>query len=148
VAALALGWATVLGTLVRRRRPGALPVATLGALLTLYPAGVRWIAPAVAALHSERDAARMIAAAGSTPVILFGIRDPSLTFYLESAVIHTDDLALARDVFESDGPAFLVTSRAHVDEVEHALGPSAHVWHATRRRRLYANRPPPGNGSR
>src|SRR5439155_2416851 len=108
-------------TLLRRRRLGALPVAVLGALLTLYPAGVRWIAPAVAGLHSERDAARMIGAASPVPVVLYGIRDPSLTFYLRTPVIHTSDPALLRDVFETDRPAFVVTSRAHVDEVERAL---------------------------
>jgi hypothetical protein len=116
------------------------PLAVLGAMLTLYPLGVRVLAPAVAALHSERDAARLIAEAGPAPVIAFAIRDPSLAFYLQAPVLYTSDAAFVRDLLAS-GPAFLVTSRAHFAEVEELLGEHAHVWHGTRRRRLYANRP-------
>jgi hypothetical protein len=83
----------------------------------------------------------------SAPVIAFAIRDPSLSFYLRAAILYTSDRDLVRDVFADPGLAFLVTSPAHFAEVEDALGDTAHVWHATCRRRLYANRPPP-NGSR
>jgi hypothetical protein len=119
------------------------PLAVLATLLTLVPLGVHGVAPTVGALHSERDAARLIADSPGGPVLAFAIRDPSLAFYLGSSVIYTSDPDLARDVFANPGLAFLVTSRAHFAEVEAALGETAHVWHATRRRRLYANRPPP-----
>ena len=144
----ALAWLGVVAALLRRGLLGAMPLAILGATLTLYPVGVRAIAPAVGALHSERDAARLITPAGPAPVILFAIHDPSLTFYLGTPVIYTSDPALARDVFAGDGIAFLVTSRRHSGEVEAALGELAHVWHETPRRRLYANRPQERNGSR
>jgi len=148
VAATALVWCGAVAALLRRGMLGAVPLAMLGAMLTLGPVGVRAIAPAVGALHSERDAARLITPAGPAPVILFGIHDPSLTFYLGVPVIYSSDPALARDVFAGDGIAFLVTSRRHFGEVESALGERAHVWHETPRRRLYANRPREPNGSR
>ena len=142
----AAAWAIGLVVLLRRDLLEAVPVALVGALLTIAPVAVHGVVPAVAALHSERDAARVIAAAPPAPVIAFAIRDPSLSFYLRAAIVYTSDRDLVRDVFADPGLAFLVTSRAHFAEVEEALGDTAHVWHATRRRRVYANRPPP-NGS-
>jgi hypothetical protein len=73
--------------------------------------------------------------------VVFAVRDPSLEFYLRAPVVYTSDAALVRDVFAHDGPAFLVTSPAHYAEIDTALGERAHVWYATRRRRLYANLP-------
>ena len=141
VAAAALGWAAVLAVLLRGDRLAGVPLAVLGAMLTLYPLGVRLVAPAVAALHSTRDLARLAADAGPAPMIAFAVRDPSLTFYLRTPVIHTADMALVRDVFAADGAAFLVTSPRHFAEVEAGLGARAQIWHETRRRRLYSNRP-------
>jgi len=106
---------------------------------------VREVAPAVAALHSDREAARLIAGAGAAPVVAFGIHDPSLTFYLRAPVIHTDDTTRVRDLFAGDGLAFLVTGPRHFAQVEQLLGAQAHLWLETPRRRLYANRP--SNGS-
>jgi 4-amino-4-deoxy-L-arabinose transferase-like glycosyltransferase len=142
LALTALGWAAVIAALLRRAHLGLVPLAVVAALATLYPLGVRTVAPGVAALHSERDAARIVADAGAPPVIAFAIRDPSLSFYLRAPVIYTSDGELARDVFAADGLAFLVTSPAHFGEVEELLGARAHLWWGTRRRRLYANRPP------
>lgn len=147
VAIVALGWAAVTAALVVRGWLAAVPVAIAGAMLSLYPQVVFFVAPAVAALHSERDAAAAIGSPGTAPVVAFAVRDPSLAFYLRAPVVYTSDAALARDVFEHDGAAFLVTSPAHYAEVDAALGERAHVWQATRRRRLYANRPRPANGS-
>jgi len=140
------GWAIGFVFLLRRGRLEAVPVALVGALLTIVPLASHGVVPAVAALHSERDAARVIAAAPPAPVIAFAIRDPSLSFYLRAAILYTSDRDLVRDVFADRGLAFLVTSPSHFAEVEEALGDGAHVWYATRRRRVYANRPPP-NGS-
>jgi 4-amino-4-deoxy-L-arabinose transferase-like glycosyltransferase len=153
LAAAALGWAGALAVLLRMERLAGVPLAVLGAMLTLYPVGVRTVAPAVGALHSNRTFARLVAEAGPAPVIAFAIRDPSLTLYLGTPAIHTDDAALVRDLFQADGPAFLVTSRRHFAEVDAILGERARVWHETRRRRLYGNRPPTAvdqerNGSR
>jgi 4-amino-4-deoxy-L-arabinose transferase-like glycosyltransferase len=148
VASLALAWLGVVATLLRRGRLTALPFAVLGVMLTLGPVGVRAIAPAIGAVHSERDAARLIAAAGPAPVILFGIHDPSLTFYLGAPVIYTGDPALVGDVAAGDGLAFVVTSPRHFAEIERALGERAYVWQETPRRRLYANQPRVRNGSR
>ena len=145
IAAAALGWATVTTVLVVRGWLAAVPVAIAGAMLSLYPLAVFFVAPGVAALHSERDAAAAIASPGTAPVVVFAVRDPSLEFYLRAPVVYTSDAALARDVFAHDGPAFLVTSPAHYAEIDAALGERAHVWHATRRRRLYANRPRAGD---
>jgi len=142
----AAAWAIGFVLLLRRGLLEAVPVALVGALLTVVPVAVHGVVPAVAGLHSERDAARLIAAAPPAPVIAFAIRDPSLSFYLRAAILYTSDRDLVRDVFADPGLAFLVTSRAHFAEVEDALGDTAHVWYATRRRRVYANRPPP-NGS-
>jgi 4-amino-4-deoxy-L-arabinose transferase-like glycosyltransferase len=152
VAGTALAWAVVLALVVRGERLGGVPVAVLGAMLTLCPLAVRSIVPAVGALHSDRDLARLAADGGSAPVIAFGIRDPSLSLYLGSPALHTDDPALLRDLFASDGPTFVVTSHRHFTEVETMLGDRASLWAETPRRRLYANRPPPAtqdrNGSR
>jgi hypothetical protein len=128
------------------------PLAVLGAVLTLYPLGVRAVVPGIAALHSDRDLARLVADAGPAPVIAFAVQDPSLSLYLGAPAIHTDDVGLVRDVFQGDGPAFLVTTSRHVAEVEATLGARAVLWQATPRRRLYGNRPPATaaerNGSR
>src|SRR5438093_1190546 len=128
-------------------REHLVPAAVLGAVLTLYPLAGRWVAPAVAALHSDREAARLIAGAGAGagPVVAFGIHDPSLTFYLRAPVVHTDDPGLVRDLFAGDGPAFLVTGPRHFAQVEQLLGARARVWFETPRRRLYANRPVNGS---
>jgi 4-amino-4-deoxy-L-arabinose transferase-like glycosyltransferase len=150
IAAVAVGWATITAVLVVRGWLAAVPGAIAGAMLSLYPLTVFFVAPAVAALHSERDAAAAIGSPGTAPVVAFAVRDPSLAFYLRAPVVYTSDAALARAVFAHDGAAFLVTSPAHYAEVDAALGERAHVWHATRRRRLYANQPRPGgepNGS-
>src|SRR6266581_3587524 len=144
LAAAALGWAVGLLLVLRRERVDLVPAAVLGAVLTLYPLGVHGVAPAVAALHSDREAARLIAGAGAAPVVAFGIHDPSLTFYLRAPVIHTDDPRLVRDLFAGDGLAFLVTGRRHFAQVEQLLGARAYLWLETPRRRLYANR---ANGS-
>ena len=141
LAAAALGWAVGLLLLFRGERVHFVPVAVLGAFLTLYPLAVRWVAAPVAALHSDRELARLIAAAGSGQVIAFGIHDPSLTFYLRAPVIHTTDALLVRDLFAQDGLAFLVTGPRHFAEVEALLGARAQIWFATPRRRLYANHP-------
>lgn len=144
LAGAGLGWAVGLLLALRRERVDLVPAAVLGAVLTLYPLGVRGVAPAVAALHSDREAARLIAGAGAAPVVAFGIHDPSLTFYLRAPVIHTEDTRLVRDLFAGDGLAFLVTGRRHFAQVEQLLGAQAHLWLETPRRRLYANR---ANGS-
>ncbi len=144
LAAAALGWAVGLLLVLRRERVDLVPAAVLGAVLTLYPLAVHGVAPAVAALHSDREAARLIAGAGAAPVVAFGIHDPSLTFYLRAPVIHTDDPRLVRDLFAGDGLAFLVTGRRHFAQVEQLLGARAYLWLETPRRRLYANR---ANGS-
>jgi 4-amino-4-deoxy-L-arabinose transferase-like glycosyltransferase len=152
VAGAAVGWAGALVVVLRRDGLAGVPLAVLGAVLTLYPLGVRAVVPGVAALHSDRDLARLVADAGPAPVIAFSVQDPSLSLYLGTPAIHTDDVALVRDAFKSDGPAFLVTSPRHVAEIEATLGTRAVLWHATPRRRLYANRPPATaedrNGSR
>src|SRR5205809_567554 len=145
LAAAALGWAVGLLLVLRRARLHLLPAAVLGAALTLYPLAVREVAPAVAALHSDREAARLIAGVGAAPVVAFAIHDPSLTFYLCAPVIHTDDTKLVRDLFAGDGLAFLVTGPRHFAQVEQLLGAQANLWPETPRRRLYANRP--SNGS-
>src|SRR6266446_3708859 len=144
LAGAGLGWAVGLLLALRRERVDLVPAAVLGAVLTLYPLGVRGVAPAVAALHSDREAARLITGAGAAPVVAFGIHDPSLTFYRRAPVIHTDDTRLVRDLFAGDGLAFLVTGRRHFAQVEQLLGAQAHLWLETPRRRLYANR---ANGS-
>src|SRR5213076_200548 len=144
LAAAALGWAIGLLLVLSRERLHLVPAAVLGAALTLYPLAVREVAPAVAALHSDREAARLIAGAGAAPVVAFGIHDPSLTFYLRAPVIRTDDPRLVRDLFAGDGLAFLVTGRRHFAQVEQLLGARAYLWLETPRRRLYANR---ANGS-
>jgi len=143
LAAGALTWGVALGWAVRRDRLGAVPGVVLGALLTLYPLGVHVVAPAVSALHSDYDAARLIAGQGHAPVIAFGARAPSLVFYLQAPVIHTEDEQLVRDLFAGDGPVFLVTGHRHFAEIEHLLGEHAQRWHTTPRRGLYANRSPP-----
>src|SRR5437870_1636308 len=144
LAGAGLGWAIGVLLVLRRERVHLVPAAVLGAVLTLYPLAVRGVAPAVAALHSDREAARLIAGAGAAPVVAFGIHDPSLTFYLRAPVMHTDDTRLVRDLFAGDGLAFLVTGRRHFAQVEQLLGAQAHLWLETPRRRLYANR---ANGS-
>jgi 4-amino-4-deoxy-L-arabinose transferase-like glycosyltransferase len=140
---LGVGWSVALVTLLRAGSLQLLPPAMLGAMLTLYPAAVRWVAPAVSAVHSDADLARRIPPGNTAPVISFASRAPSLTFYTGAPVIETDDPDVVRDLFAADAPAFLATGNGHFAEIEQLLGPRAHVWYTTRRRRLYGNQPPP-----
>jgi 4-amino-4-deoxy-L-arabinose transferase-like glycosyltransferase len=135
-AAGAVGWA-----LVARR--AWVPALLLAATLVLEPLAVRVVIPAVARLHSDRDTAAVVRSAEPAPVIAFAARMPSLVFYLGAPVVRTDDLAVVRDVWAQNGLAFLATGRRHFASIEGALGDRAHVWYATPRRRLYANRPRP-----
>ena len=135
-------WALALALLLWRAELRAVPLAVLGSVLTLYPLGVRFVAPAIAALHSEAAVARRIEPMGPAPVIAFSCHAPSLVFYTRRPVIHTEDPELVRDLFSRDEPIFLLTGRRHFDEIERLLGPRAQLWHATARRRLYGNRPP------
>jgi 4-amino-4-deoxy-L-arabinose transferase-like glycosyltransferase len=139
VAAAALAWTT-------RRRAGLVPAAALVAMLVLYPALVHLVAPAVARVQSDRDAAALIAAVGPAQVLAYSALAPSLVFYLRTPVTWTEDTNLVRDLFARDEPVFLVTGRRHFARIESLLGERAHVWHETRRRRLYGNRPPPVDG--
>jgi 4-amino-4-deoxy-L-arabinose transferase-like glycosyltransferase len=138
-----LAWAGAVATAVRRRRESTVPLLTLGAVLTLYPLGVRQIMPAVALLHSDHAAAQLIEPFGHVPVVSWGAHTPSLVFYLGAPPVHSEDPALVRELFAGDGPAFLVAGHRHFATVEGLLGEDAHRWHGTRRRRLYGNRPPP-----
>lgn len=143
LATAALVWAVALAAALRRDRTPVVPAVVLGAVLTLYLLVVGCVAPAVSALHSDRDAARLIAAQGPAPVIAFAARAPSLVFYLGAPVIRTDDPQLVRDLFTGGGLTLLITGRRHFAEIEQLLGDRAHRWHTTPRRRLYGNRPPP-----
>ncbi|TMB53922.1 MAG: hypothetical protein E6J60_09195, partial [Deltaproteobacteria bacterium] len=55
LAGAGLGWAIGVLLVLRRERVHLVPAAVLGAVLTLYPLAVRGVAPAVAALHSDRE---------------------------------------------------------------------------------------------
>ena len=143
VVALSAGWTIALLSLPRGGALHLLPPAMLGAMLTLYPAAVHWVAPAVAAVHSDADLARRIPPGNTAPVISFASRAPSLTFYTGAPVLETNDLDVVSDLFSADSPAFLATGKSHYAEIEQRLGARAHVWYETRRRRLYANIAPP-----
>jgi len=143
-AAAALAWALALAIALSGHRQHAVPLALLGAVLTLHPVFVRFAAPAVSALHSDHAMAQLLAEAGPAPVIAFGSQAPSLVFYLRTPVVHTEDPRLVRDLFDADAPAFVVTGRRHVAEIEALLGSRGRLWYATPRRRLYGNHPPPG----
>ena len=140
VACGVLAWTTL------RLRAGLVPAAALATTLALSPTLVHVVAPAVARVQSDRDAAALVAAAGSGPVLAFSALAPSLVFYLRAPVVWTEDTSLVRDLFSRDEPVFLVTGRRHFARIEELLGERAHVWHATRRRKLYANRPAPVDG--
>jgi 4-amino-4-deoxy-L-arabinose transferase-like glycosyltransferase len=142
VALAAVAWAAAFALALARERPGLIPAALLGATLTLEALAVGFVVPAVAALHSDRDAAQAIAAGGGTPtVVAFAARAPSLVFYLGRPVEHTDDLEHVRELFARDAPVFLVAGHGHFERLEETLGPRAYVWWTSARRRLYANRP-------
>jgi 4-amino-4-deoxy-L-arabinose transferase-like glycosyltransferase len=148
----ALVWAIATAAVLMRDRPGLVPAAVLGTALTIYPLATRYLAPAIATQYSHRDAAGVIRAAGDAPVIAFAARAPSLVFYLGAPAIRTDDLAVVDDLFANDALVFLVAGHRHFARIEERLGTRVHRWYATKRRALYANRPPPaqvdGNGSR
>ena len=142
-ATAALAWALALAvSVLTGNRQHAVPLALLGAVVTLHPVFVRFAAPAVSALHSDHAMAQVLAQAGPAPVIAFGSQAPSLVFYLGTPVVHTEDPRLVRDLFEADAAAFVVTGRRHVAELEALLGPRGRLWYATPRRRLYGNQPP------
>jgi 4-amino-4-deoxy-L-arabinose transferase-like glycosyltransferase len=150
IAALALGWAAALVQALRRGRVDVVPAAVLGAALTLYPAAAWFVMPAVSAVHSDREAARLVARGEPGPVVAFAARAPSLVFYLGAGVLRTEDLDLVADLFARDEPVYLVAGHRHFARIEDRLGAHAYLWHATPRRRLWANRPPPApqSGSR
>ena len=138
------GWTAALALTLRRERLGLVPAVVLGAALTLYPLAIHVLAPAVSALHSDRQFAALVTATdGGAPVIAFAARSPSLVFYLQRPVMNTDDAKIVRDLFAGDGPVFLVAGQRHFAELERLLGERAHRWSGNARRRLYANRPPP-----
>jgi 4-amino-4-deoxy-L-arabinose transferase-like glycosyltransferase len=140
----ALGWAAVVAAVLRADRLRRLPLAVLGVVLTFYPLAAATVMPAVGALHSFRDAARLTATHPDAPVLVFGARAPSLAFYLGAPPVHTDDLDLVKGLFAGGDLVFLVSGRRHFAEIEAALGARAHVWRATPRWRLYASEPGPG----
>src|SRR5581483_1876221 len=121
-----LGAAAGIVAVLRAGRLALVPVAVLGATITLYALALRFVLPAAGALHSDRDAAALIATAGSAPVVAFGIHDPSLTFYLRAPTVTTDDAELVRTIFAGDGPAFVVTGHRHFAKLEEILGARAH----------------------
>jgi 4-amino-4-deoxy-L-arabinose transferase-like glycosyltransferase len=139
----ALGWAAVLAVVLQRARPGLVPGLLLGACLTIYPLVVHFVLPAVSALHSDRDAAHLVAAAGPAPVVAFGGHAHSFGFYVGAPTIQTEDPELVRQLFARNDPVFLVTGEDHFEAIEALLGERAFLWHATPRRRLYANHPRP-----
>ncbi len=139
----ALGWAIATAAVLMRSRPGLVPAAVLGAALTLYPLATLLVAPAIATQYSDRDAAQLIRGAGDAPVIAFAARAPSLVFYLGAPAIRTEDLGVVDDLFAHDGLVFLMTGHHHFAAIEQRLGARAHRWYGTKRRALYANRPPP-----
>src|SRR5437867_1575427 len=144
LATAALAWALALASVLTGNRQRAVPLALLDAVVTQHPVFVRFAAPAVSALHSDHAMAKVLAQAGPAPVIAFGSQAPSLVFYLGTPVVHTEDPRLVRDLFDADAPAFVVTGRRHVAEIEALLGSRGRLWYATPRRRLYGNHPPPG----
>jgi 4-amino-4-deoxy-L-arabinose transferase-like glycosyltransferase len=141
VAVAALLWATVLAVTLRGGRLERVPLLALGAVLTLHPLIGRLVVPGLSTVLSDAAMARCVPP--GTPVIAFAGRAYSLTFYTGAPVIDTGDPEVARDLFEAHGLVLLATGRKHYAEVEALLGPRAHVWHGTWRRRLYGNRPPP-----
>jgi len=92
LAAAALAWTT-------RWRAGLVPVVALAALLAAYPALVHLVAPGVARVQSDRDAAALVAAAGPAPVLAFSALAPSMAFYLRTPVSWTEDPALVQELF-------------------------------------------------
>lgn len=140
--AVALGWALALGVTVWRGQATRVPALVLGAVLAVSVLGVRCVVPAVSALHSDYLSARLIRTHDRAPVISWHAQAPSLVFYLQAPVMHVEDPDLVRDLFAGAGPVFLVAGHQRFAEIEMLLGDRAHVWHATPRRRLYANRPP------
>jgi 4-amino-4-deoxy-L-arabinose transferase-like glycosyltransferase len=143
LAATSLGWGAALFAALRHDRLGRIPLLLLGAMLTLYPMAAGFVAPAVSTAYSHRDAARLVARAGRAPVLAFSSLAPSLVFYLRAPLVWTEDTELVRELFRQSSPVFLVTGRRHFETIERVLGARAHLWWGTRRRRLYANRPPP-----
>src|SRR5262249_20419987 len=117
LAAAGLAWGTTLAMTMRRDRPHAVPTVLLGALLTpcalpalshshsttLSPPALRPPPPAVSALRSDYDIARLIAGQDRAPVVSLSYRAPSLVFYLQAPVIHTEELQVVRDLFAGDG---------------------------------------------
>jgi 4-amino-4-deoxy-L-arabinose transferase-like glycosyltransferase len=139
--------AAALVVAVRRQALAYLPRIVLGAIVAVYLLGTHYVLPAVSVLHSDRDAAARVVAAGGGTVIAFKVHDHSLTFYTGAPVVRTADPNLVQRLFASDAPTFLVTSYHHFDQIEQLLGSRAYLWHATARRRLYGNRPPPESSS-
>jgi 4-amino-4-deoxy-L-arabinose transferase-like glycosyltransferase len=140
---VALGWAAALIVALRRERPDFVPALLLGVSLTLYPLAVRFVLPAVSALHSDREAARLVAPLGPVPVIAFGGHAHSFGFYAGVSPMETEDPELVRQLFARDDPVFLVTGQSHFEAIEGVLGARAFLWHATERRHLYSNHPRP-----
>jgi len=147
IAGTAFTWGVLVAAALRGRL-ALVPAAVLGAVLTLYPLVTRFVAPAVSALHSDYEAARLIAVAQPAAVIAVAARAPSLVFYLGAPVIETEDAKLVKDLFEGPTAVVLVTGRQHFAEVERLLGARAHRWYGTARRGLYGNLPPPAPAAR
>lgn len=136
-AAAALVWA------IRCDRLGRVPAVVGGSALLIHLLAVRLLAPAVSAVHSDAAMAAAIATRPDASIVAFDTQAPSLAFYARRPAAHTSrskDLA----AFAATGsPLFVVVGNRQMEAVERALGPRAHLWMATPRRRLYGTIPPP-----
>ncbi len=133
----------VLGIMVWRNRvPRAVTVLAISAVLVLV-GFYRFAAPAVSRVASNAPLAAVIRdrAPAGVPVVAFGIRAPSLLFYLHRPIIHLGRSRGVRKLVADHPLVLVITSPKHRATIAEAG--VAFPWQTGGRRELWGSQPPP-----
>jgi 4-amino-4-deoxy-L-arabinose transferase-like glycosyltransferase len=132
--------------LVRRRHHGMTPIALAIGFFLAFLVFYRWAAPSISAVRSGAPLAAAIAASSTggvekPPIVVYGVRSPSLLFYVQRPVSEIDRPGKLKRFLAEHSFVFVVTSPRHVPDVL-AAG-ARFAWHTGGRHVLYASEPPP-----
>jgi hypothetical protein len=132
--------------LVRRRHHGMTPIALAIGFFLAFLVFYRWAAPSISAVRSGAPLAAAIAASSTggvekPPIVVYGVRSPSLLFYVQRPVREIDRPGKLKRFLAEHSFVFVVTSPRHVPDVL-AAG-ARFAWHTGGRHVLYASEPPP-----
>lgn len=136
--------AAALALFLRRGRLREATFLLAGTAIAMVVFGYLVIAPPLGAIRSDAVLARALAAAmpehATAPLVAFGVRSFSLSFYLRRPVLLLERPRQLRALLAERPLVLVVTSPRHVPEMM-ASGPFV-PWQVGPRRGLYASEPP------